>query len=378
MCPPGVRIALFCPSFGEVGGIERKAEALLHEFRRAGHDVTVLARGATARDDGHDLRIVRVPFHQLPRRARHVVRELRFRRQLPRVLATLRRALAAWRGDVVLSLAIDSYAPYAAGLARAVPVVLGLETGGPGLTTRPRSMRTALARAHRVVAVAASLARGAETLDPRVAPRLRVIPNGVDVTRFADEGPPFDHPRPFVLAVARLSREKGLDVLLDAVARLPATAPDLLVAGNGPERDTLARQVERLGLERCVRFLGAVDPDAVAGLYRSALLVACPSRWEGLPLACLEAMASARAVVATAVGGIPDVVTHGETGVLVPPGDVPALAAAIRALADDATERRRLGRQARAHVAEAYAWPTIARRHLDVLAEAVRERNGAA
>ena len=148
--------------------------------------------------------------------------------------------------------------------------------------------------------------------------------------------------------------------------------------GSHWERDTLARQVERLGLERCVRFLGAVDPDAVAGLYRSALLVACPSRWEGLPLACLEAMASARAVVATAVGGIPDVVTHGETGVLVPPGDVPALAAAIRALADDATERRRLGRQARAHVAEAYAWPTIARRHLDVLAEAVRERNGAA
>jgi glycosyltransferase involved in cell wall biosynthesis len=319
--------------------------------------------------------VVRMPFHQAPRRARHAARELRFRRELPHRLRILRRTVATWRADVVLSLAIDSYATYAAGLARLVPVVLGLETGGPGLTTRPRLMRRALRRADRIVAVAESLAREATALAPEIRERIHVVPNGVDPARFGN-GPAFVHPRPFVVVVARLSREKGVDVLLDALGCDPAAPFDLLVAGDGPERTALEAQAARLGVGDRVVFLGAVDQATVAALHRGAILVALPSRWEGLPLACLEAMASGCAVAAAAVGGLPEAIEDDRTGVLVPPEDPAALAAALRALASDPARRRRLGAAARTTALERFAWPVVARRHLAVLEVAVRARAG--
>src|SRR5439155_274446 len=162
------------------------------------------------------------------------------------------------------------------------------------------------------------------------APRLSVIPNGVEPGVFVD-GRARPHPRPYVAAVGRLVPQKGFDVLLEAFARLDAPEVDLLIAGDGPERRRLEALRERLGLGARVHLLGAVDRATVASLYRGARLVACPSRWEGLPLVCLEAMASGRAVVASRVDGIPDAVGDGETGLLVPPEDPVALAAAARA-----------------------------------------------
>ena len=362
-----VRIALFCPSFGQVGGIETKAQILIAAFRTAGHEVAVLARGESAASSLHaDVPVVRLPYHQLPRRGRHVARHIRFARALPGTVGALRRATREAKADVVLTLAVSSYAPYAIGLAGAAPVVLSLEGGGPGFTRNPRVMRWALRRAVRVVAVASSLARTVSVLAPEVGPRVIVIPNGVEPERFA-AGPAFVHPRPYVLAVARLSHEKGVDVLLDAFAALGVADVDLIVAGDGPERSRLAAQRDALGLRSRVHFLGGVDHERLPALYRGAALVACPSRWEGLPLVCLEAMASGRAVVATAVDGTPDAVVDGESGVLVPPDDPPALARAIetvlrkRGWADD------LGARGVALVRERFDWRRIAARYLDVL-----------
>jgi glycogen synthase len=365
-----VRIALFCPSFGQVGGIETKAEILISAFRAEGHEVAVLARGESAASSAHaDVPVVRLPYHQLPRRGRHVARQIRFVRALPGTVGALRRATRDASADVVLTLAVSSYAPYAIALAGAAPVVLSLEGGGPGFARNPRVMRWALRRAARVVAVAGSLARTAAALAPDVGPRLTVIPNGVEPERFA-AGPTFAHPRRYVLAVARLSHEKGVDVLLDAFAALRSADVDLVVAGDGPERLRLVAQCEALGLGSRVHFLGAVDFARLPALYRGAALVACPSRWEGLPLVCLEAMASGRAVVATAVDGTPDAVVDGETGLLVPPDDPQALARAIDAVlwkpgwADD------LGAHGTAVVRERFDWRGIAARYLDVLREA--------
>ncbi len=117
-----MRIALFCPSYGQVGGIEGTASELIAAFRNAGHDVTVLARGdAAASTREADVPVIRLPYHQLPRRARHVARQLRFLRQLPRAMSGLRRAVVEARSDVVLVLAITSYAPYAIGLSGGPP-----------------------------------------------------------------------------------------------------------------------------------------------------------------------------------------------------------------------------------------------------------------
>ena len=371
-----VRIALFCPSYGQVGGIEEKARILTRAFGARGHNVTVLARGepATSGRDG-DARIVRHEYHQMPRRARHVARQLRFLRDLPRATRALRQEVKDAASEVVLTLAITSYAPYTSALAAAAPLVLSLEGGEPGgrFTANPRALRSALRRATRVVACARSLAASARALAPEVADRLSVIPNGVEPEMFRD-GPAYAHPRPYVAAVGRLVPQKGFDVLLEAFARLDSPEVDLLIAGDGSERRRLESTVERAGLGERVHLLGAVDRATVARLYRGARVVACPSRWEGLPLVCLEAMASGRAVVASRVDGIPDAVSDGETGLLVPPEDPIARADALGALLEDAPRRERLGARGRALVCAELTWTSVAERYLAVLAAAAAAR----
>jgi glycosyltransferase involved in cell wall biosynthesis len=370
-----VRIAVFCPSYGDVGGIETIADALIAEFRRAGHAVVVLARDdrPTLRS-AEDVPVVRLGFHQLPRRARHLSAQLRFARQFRSALAELHRTVAGFGGDVILSLAVTTYAPYVAGLGRTTPIVLSLQGGESRgeFTSRPRALRAALRRAARVVACAHSLAASAAHLEPGVTPRLTVVPNGVDPHRFAG-GAIFAHPRPYVVAVGRLVRQKGFDVLIEAFARLRPTGVDLLLAGDGPERLALEEAGRRFGLAGRLHLLGARDPEAVASLYRGAVLAACPSRWEGLPVVCLEAMASGRAIVATTVDGIPDAVTDGETGLLVPPDDPVALAQALGRLLEDQTFRLRLGVAGQRVTAERFAWPRVASGYLDALTEATSD-----
>jgi glycosyltransferase involved in cell wall biosynthesis len=370
-----VRIAVFCPEWGQVGGIERKAESLIAEFERRGHRVVVLARGNPAAvSSGATPLVVRVRMHTLPRRPLALARQLRFGLRFGPAVAALRRATIAHDVDVVLTLAVSAFAPYAIAFSRTRPLVLSLEgreTGGV-FTATPRVLRRALRRAARIVACSSSLATDARALAPEATERIVMIPNGVELERFAT-GPSFAHPRPYVLAVGRLARQKGFDVLLEAFARLDARAAgvDLLVAGEGPERPALEALRTRLGLGTRVQLLGALDSPTVAALYRGALFVACPSRWEGLPLVCLEAMASGRAVVAAGVDGVTDAVVHEETGLVVPSEDVPSLTAALATLLDDPGHRGRLAAGGSARAA-GFRWSEVAERYLEVLAAAAR------
>jgi glycosyltransferase involved in cell wall biosynthesis len=372
-----VRIVIFCPGYGSLGGIERIAETFVGEFGRHGHSVTVLARGApmTSEPTGSPP-VIRRKFHGLPRRLRPISRQMRFAAELLPTRAALARAVAECRADVVLVLAVSTFAPYASALARVAPTVMSLqgrEAGGV-FTATPRALARALRRATHVVACSASLAASARVLAPEVADRVTVIPNGVDAERFGP-GPACAHPRPYMLAVGRLAPQKGFDTLLDAFSRIaPAHDVDLLIAGEGPERAALATQRDRLGLGERVHFLGGQQQEGVAALYRGAQVVACPSRWEGLPLVCLEAMASGCAVVAAAVDGIPEAVTPDETGLLVPSENAEALAAALAELLGDPARRERLGRRASEVARTRFAWPGIARRYLDVLAVAASRR----
>jgi len=147
--------------------------------------------------------------------------------------------------------------------------------------------------------------------------------------------------------VASLTRKKGHDVLLRAVARLREGGVDfaLALAGDGVERRRIEASIARLHLGDRVHLLGAVAN--VADVLAAVDLFVLPSLVEGLPLALLEAMATGKAVIATAVGGVPEVVQSGVNGLLVPPGDDAALADAIATLARSAAERDRLGAAAR-------------------------------
>jgi len=178
---------------------------------------------------------------------------------------------------------------------------------------------------------------------PDLAARTRVIRNGVEIGAC---------PLPFnltnrdsLLFVGSFrSRVKGFDVLLEALASWPACPYPLLVVGDGPLRSAMERQTARLGLDARVRFLG--HRRDVRSLMRQAVLMVMPSRWEGLPMVLLEAMAEGCPVLATAVGGIPEVVEHGVTGWLVQPDSPSELAAQLKAVIVSPEELSRVASRA--------------------------------
>lgn len=152
---------------------------------------------------------------------------------------------------------------------------------------------------------------------------------------------------PLIGIVARLVPIKDIDTFLEAASDVRRSWPDVrfLIVGDGELRLSLTQQARALGLERCAHFLGW-ERD-LAPIYADLDLVALSSLNEGTPVSLIEAMAAGLPVVATRVGGVPDLVEHGKTGLLVPPKDPKALSMAMRTLLDDATRRREMGRLGR-------------------------------
>lgn len=233
-----------------------------------------------------------------------------------------------------------------------VPVVAKVLRGGVhGDLDRLRRKPLGGARLRRIIRDVEAFAVISSEIDAELealgvpADRRVRVPNGVDVRRFHPAGA---WPGPVAVYVGRLVPEKRVDLLVRAFAAVAADVPGarLLIAGEGPAAPELRRlAVDVSGVE----LLGPVTD--VAGLLRVASVFVLPSDTEGLSNALLEAMASGLAVVATRVGGTPDVVTDGVEGLLVPPGDVGALSRALCRLLGDGTSARRMGAAARDRVA---------------------------
>jgi glycosyltransferase involved in cell wall biosynthesis len=223
--------------------------------------------------------------------------------------------------------------------------------------------RQALARAGAVTATGLRLAEA--TLPHMPAGKtVRVIPYGVELEQFRPQ-PRSDRTPLIIGTVARLSPEKGLEYLLRAVALLYERADqqyetkpqvELVLAGDGPSRESLEYLTADLRIDGIVRFLGEVPHEDVPGVLQSFDIFAMPSTWEGFGVSALEASAMELPIVASGVHGIPDVVAHGETGILTPPRDVEAIADAIARLLADADLRRTMGAAGRAFVERHYRW----------------------
>jgi glycogen synthase len=170
-----------------------------------------------------------------------------------------------------------------------------------------------------------------------------------------------------LLAVGRLTAQKGVDVLLDALARPGLEGAVLDVVGDGDWRGRLEAQAGRLGLTGRVNFPGWRDRDALAAVYRAADVFVLPSRDEGMPNVLLEAMASGLPAVASRVAGAEDLVADGETGFLVPPDDPEALATALRRLIGDPALRAAMGARARMRAEREFSWRAAAAAYLDLL-----------
>ena len=185
-------------------------------------------------------------------------------------------------------------------------------------------------------------------INPR---RIQIILNGIDTALFSFAGP---RPGESAVTVARLSPEKDIGSLLRAVAIIRETCPSfrLEIAGDGVCMADLQAAVRNLGLENQVRFLGQVR-DVRAVLERASLFI-LPSLTEGVSLTLLEAMACGLPVVATRVGGTPEVVADGETGLLVPPGSPVELAQAILKLLQEPERGRQMGVKARQRIEDIF------------------------
>jgi glycosyltransferase involved in cell wall biosynthesis len=225
-----------------------------------------------------------------------------------------------------------------------------------------RMQKRVAPRLRRVVTVS-DAARDEIVREMRVpAERIAVVPNGVDAATFR---PRPEQARIEGRLVATASADvplKGLVPLLEAVARVRAERRvELVVVGKVRRNGAVAAAIDRLGLTHSVRFVNGIGEAELVQLYAQAELAVVPSLYEGFSLPAVEAMACAVPVVATTAGALPEVIGRdGSTGFLVPPGDAPALAAAISRALADAPLRRRLGEGGRARVLDMFTWERAA------------------
>lgn len=322
------------------GGIERYVQLLARAQRRAGLRVAVLAHASPRRD-----RAARVWREDglLLVEARTVA-EVAYTPISPAWLLRLDCLLRRFRPDL---LHVHLPNPWAFSLllhpaARRLPWVLhwhadvpdgaGNRTMRAALPVYRRFERALLARAEAVIATSESYARSSPALSIRKG-AVDVVPLAVDDPGEAAEQSCLDWPGPGLrlLSVGRLTYYKGLGVLLDAVERCPGVS--LVVIGEGEERAALQRRIQSAGLGDRVRLAGAVDDATLERAYRDADVLCLPSldRAEAFGMVLLEAMRSGRPCIASRVpgSGMGEVVVHGESGLLVEPGDADSLAAAL-------------------------------------------------
>ncbi len=193
--------------------------------------------------------------------------------------------------------------------------------------------------------------------------RVMVASMGVDMKAFS---PPLaDSPRKDLLYVGRLVEEKGVIYLLEAFSRLAPLHPDLRlrIVGDGPLRPALEAMAQLLGIALRIEFLGARAPRDIPGFFRKAAVFVMPSIQEGLGLVAAEALACGCPVVAHDIAGVRDLVRAGETGIMVMPRDVSALAAAIDGLLRDPVRAAQLAEAGRQHIVSQYSWQAVAARY---------------
>lgn len=325
--------------YPHIGGTEMLVRDLCHAQQAAGHEVTVVARalpGSPAEEEMSGIPVWRRPTldEALVKQPGLLVEQVKAcagykRRFAPDLVHIHGSRMAGW-----LHLLSREAAPCPAVITLHAPLHL------------PAQVQRRLLRGVDGVAVvsASLLGEFASFMEERTGV-VQVVPNGV-----APVPHPCDPPRKVatVLALGRMVREKGFDIALQAVAKLPEIR--LLLAGDGTELPGLRQMAHELGMAEKVEFLGWVHPESVPSLMARADVVLVPSRWqEPFGLVAVQAAQMARPVIASRVGGLPEIIRHEETGLLVPPEDPDALAMALQAVKDNPELTTRLGQNARTH-----------------------------
>jgi glycosyltransferase involved in cell wall biosynthesis len=364
-----VRVALLSravfPLHG-YGGLERHVAALEKYLRLAGCDVSLVT---TPPSDGTEKRegTTFVPYRLLPwpKRNGFVVLD-RSTNYLIWSLRAARRLLALETPDVVQADAGAGFGYAALAGPGAAPLVLhphGMEEFKAPFVKRSlylplrAATRFAARRAARVLVPDAAMKDEVKRYLGVEDDRLAVVPNALDLDEIDRMPAPVDVRAKgrVLLSVGRLESNKGFSGLVRALAKVPDEFQWILV-GDGPAKASIEGEIARAGLGGKARLAGRVSDDELHALYERAELFVHPTLYEGSSMVTLEAMAHRKPVVASRVGGIPDKVVPGESGLLVPPGDPEALAAAIRDALSSKEQLARWGAKGRAIVEERFSW----------------------
>jgi glycosyltransferase involved in cell wall biosynthesis len=408
----GLRVAVLtravAPLHG-VGGLERSTYDLVQHLLARGANVELFTRPPTTDAPWSHERLAFhfTPYRTFPGAGRTGTTILDRSTAYPVFGFRLGRAAAAMaaagRVDVAYGLGASTLG-YAVARRRApvrtAPLVLnpqGLEEfggadGSYGGRPSKRVGYEPLRRAVRYCAGAADRVIATDrALEPMIAralgvgpDRMRLVPNAVDLAVCDGLASPGDGARvreragigrgeAVLLSVARLERNKGLHVLADALGSLKDLSWRWVVVGEGPFRRALEARIAEHGLRERTMLTGRLDDAAVHAWYEAATVFVHPTQYEGSSIVTLEAMSHRRPVVATAAGGLPDKVRDGATGWLVPPGDAPALARALRTALGADAPLAAMGCAGRELVEAEFSWTRSADRMLAVFAELSRD-----
>jgi glycosyltransferase involved in cell wall biosynthesis len=395
---PGASLRIVCPTYWYPQHATDTQATYVHDINRhlvrRGHQVIVVTPGARtlpAHESFDGVEVVRFPMAlpedltygrvaqsrvtMLGKLARLAVMTDYLEAQFSRTVATAR----SWKADVIHAHWAIPTGPAALLAARRLrlPSVITMHGGdvyvnpeqGYDFPTRwyvRPALRWTLRHAGALTAITEDCRQHALRAGAPSG-KVHIIFNGTDLRRFSPEpggASPVDprHGPHMIFACRQLFPRKGIRFLIEAAAMLAPRFPDLrlVLAGDGFERPELVRLAERLGIAERVTFLGWVANASLPPYYRAAAVSVIPSLEEGFGIPAAEAMGCGVPVVATDAGGLPEVVEHGVTGLVVPRGDATALAGAIGELLDDPERRRRMGEAGRQRALRHFDWDRTA------------------
>jgi len=379
-----VRILLFPASYYPVlGGLQTASHELARQFQKAGHTVRVATQRYPRRLAAKEV-VDGIPVQRWLFLQPELVHLRRLRPDLflaglyyePLVTRQLQAFFNDFQPDIVNVHFPDSQATLVMKMHRLFRFKLVVSLHGHDVerwrgetaeTSRKlprfRGFQELIRAADSIITCSNDLLQKAKEVCPDIALKGHVVYNGLDLSRFANSFI-YDHPRPYILAYGRLNPVKGFDILLRAFAQSAGDLPeiDLILAGDGPERENLIRISRELEIADRILFFGQASPSEIVPLLNGSRLVIVPSRQESFGLAALEAMAAGKPVLATRVGGLPEIIPE-EGNILVSP-EIDSLAQGLVKMIQD--PRTSLGNsQNRLHAMD-FTWDNASKQYREI------------
>ena len=387
-----MKIAIFASAFHpHTGGVEELVRQLAHAYRRAGHEAIVITnrwpRDLLAREEFEGISVYRAalrsPEAGFKSKVSFAVSSASIQREVNRILQEA-------QSEMVHVQCVSPGAFYAARACRELNLPLVVTTQGERTMDASQVfqripwfedlMRSCLSDAKHITACSRDTLKDVEKFfgEP-FGDRAEVVYNGIRVADF-DGAAAYSHSRhshsrhshsrhshsrSYILGIGRMVPQKGFDILLRAFARADCPSHDLILAGDGVELENLKTLSRELNLDDRVQFFGRADRIQAVALFKGCSFFVIPSRREPQGIVSLEAMCAQKAVIAARVGGVPEIVLDGETGLLFPGEDVDALARHLTTLANDETLRETLAKAGRAR-AEEFDWDALAAQYLSI------------